>query len=125
MGIIHLMNMRDTLHRASPSAASEIEAEIGRQQVHLLYRNAPLPIVANAINASLLATQASVGAGWGQINGQVVVKDWNSHVQVNDAPLPPGRPQTPGGTQRLPEPSAISLVALALLAARLSARRRA
>lgn len=89
-----------------------------------------LPDAANVllnggINASLLATQASVGAGWGQINGQVVVKDWNSHVQVNDAPLPPGRPQTPGGTQRLPEPSAISLVALALLAARLSARRRA
>lgn len=77
------------------------------------------------INASVLATQASVGTGWGQINGQVVVKDWNSHVQVNDAPLPPGRPQTPDGTQRLPEPAALSLVALALLAASLSMRRRA
>lgn len=88
-----------------------------------------LPDAANVllnggINASLLATQASVGAGWGQINGQVVVKDWNSSVQVNDAPLPPGRPQTPNGSQRLPEPGSIALVALAIGAAGVSARRR-
>lgn len=77
------------------------------------------------INASLLAANASVGAGWGQINGQVVVKDWNSSVQVNDAPLPPGRPQTPDGTQRLPEPASVALVGLALGAATLVRRRRA
>lgn len=77
------------------------------------------------INASLLAANASVGAGWGQINGQVVVKDWNSSVQVNDAPLPPARPLTPGGTQRLPEPGSITLVGLALGAAALMRRRRA
>ncbi len=45
----------DILRGASPPPASEIDAEIHRQQVALLYRNAPLPIVANALNASLLA----------------------------------------------------------------------
>ena len=89
-----------------------------------------LPDAANVllnggINASLLATNASVGAGWGQINGQVVVKDWNSSVQVNDAPMPPTRPQTPNGTQRLPEPGSVALVGLGLAAAALVRRRRA
>lgn len=45
----------DILRGARPPPASGIEAEIHGQQVALLYRNAPLPIVANAINASLLA----------------------------------------------------------------------
>lgn len=76
------------------------------------------------INASLLATNASVGQGWGQINGQVVVKDWNSSVQVNDAPMPP-RPQTPNQTQRLPEPASLALVAMGLVAAGFARRRRA
>ena len=77
------------------------------------------------INASLLATQASVGSGWGQINGQVVVKDWNSSVQVNDAPLPPGinRPLAPTDVNRLPEPASVALVGLGLAAAALVRRR--
>ena len=45
----------DILRGASPPPASEINAEIHAQQVALLYRNAPLPIIANAINALLLA----------------------------------------------------------------------
>lgn len=78
------------------------------------------------INASLLATNASVGAGWGQINGQVVVRDWNSSVQVNDAPMPfTGRPLTPTDTQRLPEPASLALVGLGLAAAALARRRHA
>lgn len=77
------------------------------------------------INASLLATNASVGQGWGQINGQVVVKDWNSSVQVNDAPMPytGGRPQTPGDAQRLPEPASLALVGLGLAAVAFARRR--
>ena len=80
------------------------------------------------IDASLLATQASVGSGWGRINGQVVVRDWSSSVQVNDAPLPftSPRPQTPADAQRLPEPASLALVGLGLAAAAATtaARRR-
>lgn len=73
------------------------------------------------INASLLATNASVGAGWGQINGQVVVKDWNSSVQVNDAPMPV---LSSAQVQRLPEPASLALVGLGLAAAAAVRRRR-
>lgn len=73
------------------------------------------------VNASLLATNASVNPGWGQINGQVVVRDWNSSVQVNDAPIP-GTSATPSA-QRLPEPGTLLLVGLGLAAAAAGRRR--
>jgi len=76
------------------------------------------------INASLLALRANVGPGWGQINGQVVVQDWNSSVQVNDAPLPPFTRPSLNVTQPLPEPASIALVALALGTAGLARRRK-
>jgi choice-of-anchor A domain-containing protein len=75
------------------------------------------------INASLLATQATVGMGWGQINGQVVVNNWNSSVQVNDAPLPGAR--APAPVNRLPEPESLALMGAALAALAWVRRRRA
>lgn len=74
-------------------------------------------VLNGGVNASLLALNASVGQGWGQINGQVVVKDWNSSVQVNDAPMP-------GTPQRLPEPASLALAGLGLVSAALARRRR-
>ncbi|WP_395700242.1 choice-of-anchor A family protein [Aquabacterium sp.] len=78
------------------------------------------------VNASLLALNATVNPGWGQFNGQLVVNNWNSSVQVNDAPLP-GTPNTGGaGGGTVPEPATLALVGLGLgLAAASRARRRA
>ncbi len=50
------------------------------------------------INAALLATNATVGQGWGQINGQVVVNNWYSSVQVNARCPQPGAPQSQPGS---------------------------
>jgi diguanylate cyclase (GGDEF)-like protein/PAS domain S-box-containing protein len=54
-----------------PPSAAGIEPDIRSRQVALLYRNAPLPIAANAINALLLAyinftlgISASIAASW-------------------------------------------------------------
>lgn len=93
-----------------------------RGQVLFNLPEAASVLLNGGINASLLATNATVGQGWGQINGQVVVKDWNSSVQVNDAPMPNRQPNQ---LQRLPEPASLALVALGLGAAFTARRRRA
>lgn len=83
------------------------------------------------INASLLALDATVAPGYGGvISGQVVVNNWYSNMQVNDAPIPgttsqpPQEPQPPKTPPRaLPEPGSAALAGLAL-AGLLAARRR-
>lgn len=92
-------------------------------QVLLNLPDAKTLILNGGINASLLALNASVGPGWGQINGQVVVKDWNSSVQVNDAPMPSPRPPVPNQSRPLPEPASLALAGLGLAAALLARRR--
>jgi diguanylate cyclase (GGDEF)-like protein/PAS domain S-box-containing protein len=49
------MNDRDVPPGTVPQPVPEIEADIRAQQVAMVYGNARLPVVANAVNASLLA----------------------------------------------------------------------
>ncbi len=77
------------------------------------------------VNASMLALNATVNPGWGQFNGQVVVNNWNSSVQVNDAPLPATPNRSPSGGGSVPEPATLALAGLGLAAAALARRRRA
>jgi choice-of-anchor A domain-containing protein len=97
---------------------------------------------------SILAPNASVSGGWdGQINGNVVVKNWNSNIQINSnhlfataevalpqaepAPAPTTGPDTgstyePIGTpsQAVPEPGTLALLLPALGWLAFSSRRR-
>lgn len=59
------------------------------------------------IDASLLAPLATVGSGYGNINGQVVVNNWYSSVQVNDSPFSGALPALP---KAVPEPGTWGLL---------------
>lgn len=75
------------------------------------------------IDASLLAPLATVGAGYGVINGQVVVNNWYSSVQVNDSPFTGGLPvlasAAADSSKKVPEPGTwgLLLAGLGMLAA--------
>lgn len=100
------------------------------------------------VYGSILAPNASVIGGWdGQINGNVVVKDWNSNIQINKnhlfqtaevalpqaqpTPVPSTGPDT-GSTfepigmppQAVPEPGTLALLLPALGLLAFSSRRR-
>lgn len=63
--------------------------------------------LSSGIYGSLLAPLASVQHQWGVINGQVVVGNWYSSVQVNDKPFEGNIPRA-----ATPEPGTILLVGL-------------
>jgi diguanylate cyclase (GGDEF)-like protein/PAS domain S-box-containing protein len=80
---------------------SMIDAEIRGQQIALLYRNAPLPIVANAINASLLAyinftlgIPANVALPWAASLIAIAIGRWTlvrAYRRIDPSPQNAGR----------------------------------
>jgi choice-of-anchor A domain-containing protein len=68
------------------------------------------------MDASLLAPLATVGMGYGQINGQVVVANWYSSVQVNDEPFAGGLPvMSADFSGKVPEPATLPLALAGLV----------
>jgi choice-of-anchor A domain-containing protein len=70
-------------------------------------------------DASLLAPYATVDSGWGNINGQVIVANWNSGIQVNNEPFS-GTVPVP---TEAPEPAGLPLLAGGILGLALLRRR--
>jgi choice-of-anchor A domain-containing protein len=71
------------------------------------------------VDASILAPLASVSGGYGVVNGQVVVNNWASSVQVNDRAFAGNLPLAP-----VPEPETYAMLLAGLGLVGLVTRRR-
>jgi len=82
------------------------------------------------IIGSVLAPKATVSADWGVINGQVVVDNWHSTIQVNanhyfkPVELAGFGPGTANAVAKVPEPGTVGLMLAGLLLIGVTARRR-
>jgi len=76
-------------------------------------------LVLSSVNASILAPLASVNGGYGAVNGQVVVDNWASSVQVNDRPFAGNVPVT-----AVPEPETYTMLLAGLGLIGVAAKRR-
>lgn len=72
-----------------------------------------------SLYGSLLAPNATVVAGWGHIDGQVVVNNWTTSVQVNNVPFVGSLPVT-----AVPEPETYAMFLAGLGIMGVVARRR-
>lgn len=81
------------------------------------------------VYGSILAPNATVSGGNGQINGNVVVKNWFSNIQINDnhlfVPANVALPalQSPASAKPVPEPGTLALAVPALTLVALCRRR--
>ena len=76
----------------------------------------------NGFNVSLLAPNADISGGEGQVNGTVIVKSWDSTIQINSTNA--FGAAVPGLTSAVPEPETYAMLLAGLGLVGFIARRR-